>query len=177
MQFQFVTLLSGKRTRFTERIFDVLEPQDGGKGLDFTSFTYIVWNFLTLSTAGVARYLHFAASIFVYNKWSHRYVYEIFDPDNNGYLEQPDIEAVYRMLYDTDNHDTKHITMIKYDEDGRISKDKFIKHMKSKKFIIKPALEYQNRMKKQLGGVIMWEGLSGYRKRHFSVFDAKVSIS
>lgn len=103
-----------------------------------------------------------------------RYVFEIFDPDNNGYIEQPDVEAMYRMLYDTEAHDTKHITLIKFDDDNRITKDKFIKHMKSKKFIIKPALEYQHRMRRQLGGIIMWEGLAGYRKRHFSVFDSKV---
>jgi hypothetical protein len=87
------------------------------------------------------------------------------------------VEAMYRMLYDAENHDTKHITYIKFDEDGKITKEKFIKHMKSKKFVIKPALDYQNRMKKQLGGVIMWEGLAGYRKRHFSVFDSKVCVS
>lgn len=104
-----------------------------------------------------------------------RYVFEIFDPDNNGVVEQPDVEAMYRMLYDAENHDTKHITMIKFDENGKITKEKFIKHMKSKKFVIKPALEYQTRMKRQLGGVIMWEGLAGYRKRHFSVFDSKVT--
>ncbi|CAE7527545.1 unnamed protein product, partial [Symbiodinium microadriaticum] len=28
-------------------------------------------------------------------------------------------------------------------------------------------------MRRLLGGVIMWEGLAGYRKRHFSVFDSK----
>jgi hypothetical protein len=104
---------------------------------------------------------------------SLRYVFEIFDPDQNFWLEQPDVEAIYRMLYDTDDHDTKHIQLIKFDDNGRISKEKFIKHMRSKKFIIRPALDYQKRVRKMLGGLIMWEGLSGYRKRHFSVYDTK----
>jgi hypothetical protein len=77
------------------------------------------------------------------------------------------------MLYDTNDHDTKHISIMKFDENGRISKEKFIKHVKSKKFLIKPALDYQKRMRRLLGGLIMWEGLTGYRKRHFSVYDSK----
>lgn len=77
------------------------------------------------------------------------------------------------MLYDTTDHDTKHIQLIKFDENGRISKEKFMKHMKSKKFIIRPALDYQTRIRRMLGGLIMWEGLTGYRKRHFSVYDNK----
>lgn len=44
----------GKRTKFTERIFGVL---DGVKGLDFINFTYVVWNYCTLNPAGIARYL------------------------------------------------------------------------------------------------------------------------
>jgi hypothetical protein len=103
----------------------------------------------------------------------NRYVFEIFDPDNNFWLEQPDIEAIYRMLYDSNDHDTKHIQLIKFDDNGRISKEKFIKHVRSKKFLIRPALDYQKRVRKMLGGLIMWEGLTGYRKRHFSVYDTK----
>mmetsp|Transcript_5083 Transcript_5083/g.7771 ORF Transcript_5083/g.7771 Transcript_5083/m.7771 type:complete len:555 (+) Transcript_5083:155-1819(+) len=152
-----MSYFGGKRTRFTERIFDTIRTSDEETGLDFIHFTFTVWNYCTLNTAGIARY-----------------VFEIFDPDNNGYLEQPDVEAMYRMLYDTEDHDTKHIRAIKFDPTtGRIAKDKFMKHMKSKKFVIRPALEYQNRMRRNLGGVIMWEGLTGYRKRHFSVYDSK----
>lgn len=105
-----------------------------------------------------------------------RYIFEIFDPDNNLWLEKPDVEAIYRMLYDTNDHDTKHIALIKFDDAGRISKEKFIKHMRSKKFVIRPAIDYQKRMRKFLGGLIMWEGLAGFRKRHFSVYDTKVLL-
>lgn len=80
------------------------------------------------------------------------------------------------MLYDTNDHDTKHIAKIKFDDSGKISKEKFIKHMRSKKFVIRPAIDYQKRMRRQLGGLIMWEGLTGYRKRHFSVYDSKVIL-
>jgi hypothetical protein len=102
-----------------------------------------------------------------------RYVFEIFDPDNNMWIEQAEVEAIYRMLYDTTDHDTKHIQVVKFDDRNRISKEKFIKHVRSKKFLIRPALDYQKRVRRMLGGLIMWEGLTGYRKRHFSVFDSK----
>jgi hypothetical protein len=42
----------GKRTKFTERLFDVFEDL---KGLNFLNFTYTVWSFCTLNVQGVAR--------------------------------------------------------------------------------------------------------------------------
>lgn len=77
------------------------------------------------------------------------------------------------MLYDCDDCDSKHLKAFVYDDKGRISKDKFIRHVRSKKYIIKPALDYQKVVRKALGGVIMWEALSAYRRRHFSVYDSK----
>jgi hypothetical protein len=42
----------GKRTRFTERLFAVL---DDVKGLDYVHFTFTIWSFCTLNVSGVAR--------------------------------------------------------------------------------------------------------------------------
>ena len=157
----------GKRTKFTERLFGVLDGDV--KGLDFVHFTFTVWSFCTLNVSGVARCVSdlviFLLSLFLFSPNDHqspslplslpfRYVFEIFDPDNNFWLEQPDIEAIYRMLYDSNDHDTKHIQQIKFDDKGRISKEKFIKHFRSKKFILRPALDYQKRVRKMLGGQI-----------------------
>jgi hypothetical protein len=46
----------GKRTRFTERIFDTLEIEEKKEGLNFVQFAFTMWNFCTLNTAGIARY-------------------------------------------------------------------------------------------------------------------------
>lgn len=46
----------GKRTRFTERIFDTLEIEEEKEGLTFVEFAFTMWNFCTLNTAGIARW-------------------------------------------------------------------------------------------------------------------------
>jgi hypothetical protein len=143
--------------------------------MDFVIFCKTLWDFCTLNTAGIARYVwDFIIFAYLSSKFIYRYVFEIFDLDNEHLLEAPDIETMYKMLYDSDDCDTKHLQAFKYDANGQISKDKFIKHCRNKKFLIKPALEYQSRVRKAVGGVLLWEALSAYRRRHFSVYDAKV---
>ena len=100
-----------------------------------------------------------------------RHMFEIFDPDRIGALEQPDIEALYRMLYDSDDHDPKLVDAFPYDENGKISRDAFIAHIKSNRAFIKPASKYQDRVRKALGGFIMWETLTSFRKRIFAEID------
>jgi hypothetical protein len=90
----------------------------------------------------------------------------------NGYLEGADVGAIYRMLYDTDDHDTKIVKTFPLDN-GKITKEKFIKYVKSKRALISPAIDYQSRLRRHLGGLIMWEQLMGYRKRNFAVYDSK----
>lgn len=148
----------GKRTKFSSRIFEVLDSNTT-QGMPFVDFTTTMWNFCTLSTILMARF-----------------VFEIFDVDNAGVLEVPDIEAMYRMLYDVDKHDQKVVDTVKFDADGKVSKDNFMARVRSKKALIRPALEYQSRLRSALGGLIMWESLTGYRKRYFSVFDTQVFL-
>lgn len=152
-----MAFFGGKRTRFTERIFDTIEmPSSGEKeGLTFVEFSLTMWSFCTLNVAGLARY-----------------IYEIYDIDMNGYIEGGEVAAIYRMMYDVDEDDTKIVTNFPL-KDGKITKEHFIKYVKSKKAIISPAIEYQTRLRKYLGGLIMWEQLVGYRKRHFAVYDQK----
>lgn len=102
-----------------------------------------------------------------------RYVFEIFDVDFNGFVEGGEIGAIYRMLYDAEEHDTKMVTSFPLDNNGKVTKEKFIKYLKSKKTLISPAIEYQGRLRKHLGGLIMWEQLTGYRKRNFAIYDQK----
>ena len=103
----------------------------------------------------------------------HRYVYEIFDIDFNGFIEGGDIGAIYRMLYDAEEDDTKIVTKFPLDNNGKVTKEKFVKYVKSKKALISPAIDYQARMRRHLGGLIMWEQLTGYRKRNFAIYDQK----
>lgn len=101
-------------------------------------------------------------------------MFEIFDPDHTGLLEKPDIETLYRMLYDSDYFDPKLVDPFPFDEAGKISVDKFIAHIKSNRNFIKPVTTYQGRVRKALGGFIMWETLTTFRKRTFAEIDETV---
>ena len=102
---------------------------------------------------------------------STRHMFEIFDPDRIGRLELPDVEALYRMLYDSDFHEPKLTEAFPFDENGYISRENFIAHIKSNRNFIKPATTYQSKVRKALGGFIMWETLTSFRKKTFVEID------
>ena len=99
-------------------------------------------------------------------------MFEIFDPGHTGFLERPDVGALYRMLYDSDYEDDKLIdSCFKFNENGAISRGDFIAQIKSNRNFIKPATSFQGRVRGKLGGLIMWEALTSFRKRNFAELD------
>ena len=131
------------------------DEQKAKKGLCFEDFAIVLWNYCTLTSSGIARY-----------------VFEIFDVDKLGKLEKPDVETMYKMLYHCDEHDEKFLSQFPFNPvDESISKKDFIDHAKKRKHLIQPALDYQKRLRKKLGGFIMWEMLTAHRKRKFHVHD------
>ena len=128
------------------------------KGHDFNSFFIITWNYCTLSIAGLARTL-----------------FEIFDIEGVNILERPDIEAMYKMVYDCDDHDEKYLSEFPFEVDGTISKVNFIDHVGVRRHWIQPLIDFQKRLRRKTGGTLMWEALATYRRRYFSVYDKEVS--
>lgn len=80
----------GRRTRFTERVFLCRNYRKEGEcvGLTFVDFAIALWNYCTFNYALMAQY-----------------VFEIFDPENEGVIEKADVETMYKMLYACDEHD------------------------------------------------------------------------
>ncbi len=152
--------IGGNRTRFTERIFYHVDCTDeyGRKvmGLKFREFSIVLWNYCSLTPAGLARF-----------------VFEIFDIENNESLDQPEVEAIYRMLYDTTEVDSAYLAAYEFDDEDRISKSDFMNISAKTRVLIQPALDYQHRLRKCLGGQYMWDALMNYRKKNFSVHDTQ----
>lgn len=192
-----VTDLSGMRTKFTERIFtrEILSDFDEDNGsnsttlsesLSFLDVLIIVWNFCSLSYAGLARY-----------------VFEIFDPEKLGLIEKPDVEAMYRMLFSSNEHDDRLIESIyPFDENENISKTDFMDYSSTKKKVIgkldgnstksrkllsigsityintdliEPAIQFQTRMRKLFGGIGAWKTQMAYRERFYSELESECS--
>ena len=156
--------LGGVRTRFTERIWHQ-EPKlnDEGEyqeGLDFKEFAIVCWNYCTLPAEGLART-----------------IFEIFDVEKNDVLERADIETMYRFMYDCEEHDEYYCSKVPYDKKGNdiITREEFCEFIAKNKHIIQPAIDYQKRLRNKMGGYMMWENLSGFRRRMFFVHDTQSS--
>ena len=52
-------------------------------------------------------------------------IFEIFDIEMINELERADIEAMYRFMYDCDDHDEFYVAQVPYDNEGNISKQEF----------------------------------------------------
>lgn len=151
--------LGGTRTKFTERIYHAEDRfDDHGQleiGLHFKDFAIIIWNYCTLTPYYMARNL-----------------FEIFDVEQVNNLERADIEAMYRMVYDCDAHDDYYINQVSLNKEGYVTKDDFCEQLSRHRHIIDPCLSYQSRLRRKMGGFIMWESLAGFRRRHFSPIDS-----
>ena len=151
--------LGGARTKFNERWFDLKGNTDSKEGLEFMPFSIALWNFCTMTPSQVARQL-----------------WEIFDTNNSGELQKPHVEAMFRMVYDLDHMDDKVLAIINAfpfePKTENISKLGFLQRIKRDKRLIKPALSFQNRVRKKLGGNDMWHPLAEYRKRTFIMYDS-----
>ena len=146
--------IGGRRTKFNERIFDMGDKIDGENGLPFGAFTVTLWNYCTYTTEMLARY-----------------IWEIFDIDNTKFLERPDIEAMYRMLYNCDDHDDYYVGRFPFNRDEIITRKDFINHAAARRHLIQPAIDFQSRLQNRIGGLLMWNQLTRYRTKYFKVFD------
>ena len=149
--------MGGTRTRFTERVFDIKGRKNAKEGLPFGPFAIVLWNFCTFTPKRMARHL-----------------FEIFDVDNNNIIERPEVESMYRMMYDCDDYEPTIIKRFPFDDEDMIKKEEFINHASSmfNMQLIKPGLDYQTRIRRYLGGTSLWNALTTYRNNWFSAFDA-----
>ena len=127
-------------------------------GLPFGAFAMVLWNFCSFTPENMARY-----------------IFEIFDVDRAGFLERPDVETMYRMMYDCDDFEPRVISHFPFNKEDVIRKADFTNHASHffSRQLIQPALDYQNRLRRYLGGSLMWEGLSRFRERYFKTYAEK----
>lgn len=149
----------GSRTPFTERFFWVMsdeqDPHQPPKSLSYLEFTINAYRYLSLSASQLAIM-----------------IYDIYDVDKNGFIGVNDIESMYKYLYNCDTYDDNVVRKFTYNGDGDIAKMDFIEHInKNDRRLIQPAIDYQRRIRKRLGGLHMWEKIAAYRVKTFHVFD------
>jgi Ca2+-binding EF-hand superfamily protein len=128
----------GRVTNYTKRVFfhigtwdqqnnAFLERSNETKDkLTFEDFTILIWNYCSYSALHLSRQL-----------------FEIYDVSLTNQLERPDLESMYRMMYDCDDHEEWCIAKFPLDGKGFIDKKGFIQHCSKQKHLIQPAINYQ----------------------------------
>jgi hypothetical protein len=86
-------------------------------GLTFQDFVLLIWQFCTLSKGGVARY-----------------IYEIFDTDNNHSLSKAFLRTIYQMMFNTTEVDEEYISFypLVIVEDPQIARQRALKAKEKK---------------------------------------------
>lgn len=150
----------GERSKFTERIFYMINENGDihapPRPMSFKEFAIQMYKYCSLNVAQIARML-----------------YEIYDIDQDGFLGRPEIESMYRFVYNCDEHDEFYVSQYPFDGNMEITKEDFIEFSCKHNHLIKPAIDYQRRLRRKLGGVLMWESISAYRKAKFFVYDSQ----
>lgn len=157
------SFIGGRPTKFTQRVFHNQRLKANGDveiiGLKFIEFVKVLWNFCTMSYYTLAQY-----------------IFEIMDVDNTAVLEREDIEAIYRMLYDCPQHDEVAVGLYSFYNNQIIKQDfcKISGHIGitfRNQMLIQPAIDFQRRIHKKIGGKRLWDQLSAHRKKNFEEID------
>ena len=94
--------------------------------MTFEEFSILVWNYCSYSTSQLAQQ-----------------VFEIYDVNLMRELGRSDIESMYRMMYDTDDHEEWCIAQFPFNSQGQLKKQDFIQHCGKRNHLIQPAVTYQ----------------------------------
>mmetsp|Transcript_1667 Transcript_1667/g.1818 ORF Transcript_1667/g.1818 Transcript_1667/m.1818 type:complete len:586 (-) Transcript_1667:2577-4334(-) len=156
----------GRITNYTKRVFfhigtwdqqndTFLEKSNESKDkLTFEDFTILIWNYCSYSALHLSRQL-----------------FEIYDVSMTNQLERPDLESMYRMMYDCDTHEEWCIAKFPLDIKGLIDKKSFIQHCSKQKHLIQPAINFQRRIRNKTGGVLYWGSFETSRRKLFAIQD------
>lgn len=162
----FYTYVGGWSTKYTARLYEAFSfAEFTSETIEIGSFKYFVitiWSFCSLDTKSIARH-----------------VFEVFDPDRKGRLERPDVEAIYRFLYDCDEYDEKYVKLIPLTNLTIDKKDfmTFCANTSAGKHIIQPAIDIRSRMRSKFGGKRMWNTLEAYRHTSYGqIVETSVSL-
>ena len=154
---QCLDFFGGRRTRFTERVFEATRELSLEEG-SFVQFAVCVWSFCTMSHSLLARY-----------------VWEIFDVDRRLRLERADVQAMYRMLYDCEEHDPAQVDRLPFEASDSVDRQTFVSFVSSRRHLLQPAIDYRNRLRARTGGRGRWEVVAAYRRRWFAGIDEEAS--
>ncbi len=156
---EFHQFLGLKETRFSERIFGILDLDESG-ALTFNEFVIGIWNFCTYDEMLITKF-----------------AFDIFDIDDLGKLQLAECEALIRMVYDEADADPDLMKKIDVDGDGEITIDEFAALIRKQPQILQPAFDMQRALRTACFGVEYWEKATELRREYFANYDSLANSS
>ena len=129
---EFHGFLGLKPSRFSERIFGILDLDESG-ALTFNEFVIGIWNFCTYDAMLITKF-----------------AFDIFDIDDLGKLQLAECEALIRMVYDEADADPDLMKKIDADKDGEITIDEFAALIRRQPQILQPAFDMQRALRSKV---------------------------
>lgn len=137
------------QTPFSERVYGALDIHDTGE-LNFQQFLIGIWNLNTLDHESLVQY-----------------IFNIFDADGGGELDISEVDALCRMLYNTEETSDNVKDVIQAmdtDGDGTVNLGELIAYSLKYPDLLKPAVELQQTLRKDMFGTSLWKRLTKRRK-------------
>ncbi|GMH78178.1 hypothetical protein TrST_g878 [Triparma strigata] len=156
---EFHKFLGLKPSRFSERIFGILDLDESG-ALEFNEFVIGIWNFCTYDALLITKF-----------------AFDIFDIDDLGKLQMAECEALIRMVYDEADADPDLMKKIDADNDGEITIDEFADLIRRQPQILQPAFDMQRALRAKCFGAKYWEIATEKRKEDFAGYDSLANSS
>ena len=126
---ELIDFFSLPDTKFMERLYEDCDTDDSGS-IDFGEFVALTWNICSRTQKALTRYL-----------------YDIFDDDNNGFLTPPEVVALAKLISPSDEPgDTvADLVMANLDtnKDGVVSFDELVAFLNTNSTIVEPPYEFK----------------------------------
>lgn len=157
--FAIMDYFGRERSTYIERMYATyIDYENTKQKFKFTDFVITIWNFATLDSRQIARFL-----------------FELMDPDVKCVLEKPDIETMYRLMYECDEYDPFYVDVMPFDREEKINKKIFMEYLRRKVHLIEPGLAYQKIVIRKCCGEKFWEKVRVHRKKYFHTYEEEAA--
>ena len=99
-----------------------------------------------------------------------QYIFTIFDVDGGGELDLSEVDALCRMLYDTEETPDdikKVVASMDTDGDGTVNLNELVTYTLRHPELIKPAVDLQGKLQKEMFGHSFWKKLFSLKEKIF----------
>jgi Ca2+-binding EF-hand superfamily protein len=154
--------LKVKRNKFSDRMFSMIDEDESGQ-LGFKEFCVGIWNFCTYGDEALCKF-----------------AFDLFDIDQGGTLDFDEIDALIRMMFNSDTADEFIMEQIRNQDannDNQICLAEYLKVVRDHPEVMYPAFHVQEVVRKAMFGTKYWSKMVLKREKLFGDESAGSSMT